>query len=40
MAPPVKAAPARVASRARMDARECLKHETNQAIHGCAEKFR
>lgn len=35
-----KAAPKRMASRAHTDARECLKYETNKAIHGCAEKFR
>lgn len=28
------------ASRAHIDARECLKLETNMAIHSCAEKFR
>lgn len=27
-------------ARARLDARECLKFDTNQAIHRCAERFR
>ncbi|MGA0115658.1 MAG: hypothetical protein ACO3IW_08930 [Burkholderiales bacterium] len=31
---------ARTASRAHVDARECLKLATNREIHGCAEKFR
>ena len=31
---------ARTASRAHVDARECLKLATNREIHGCAEKYR
>jgi protease II len=27
-------------ARSRMDARECLKHDSNQAIHRCAEGYR
>jgi len=27
-------------ARARLDARECLKFDTNQAVHRCAERFR
>lgn len=30
----------RMASRAHVDARECLKLATNKEIHGCAEKYR
>jgi len=41
----VAAAPAEpgarpLTARSKLDARECLKHETNQAIHRCAEGYR
>lgn len=40
-APATGASSARpLSARARMDARECLKHDTNQAIHRCSEGFR
>lgn len=46
-AAPMKPAPrleqgamARTASRAHVDARECLKLATNREIHACAEKYR
>jgi len=40
VAAPVEAGPHALTARSRLDARECLKNETNQAIHRCAEKFR
>lgn len=40
-APAVAAGPApMLTARARLDARECLKFDTNQAVHRCAERFR
>jgi len=39
-APAVEAGPRALTARSKLDARECLKHDTNQAIHRCAEKFR
>ena len=39
-APVLVQAPPRMAGRAQVDARECLKLATNREIHGCAEKFR
>lgn len=40
MAAPEKTEHKSMVSRMHLDARECLKLETNKAIHGCAEKFR
>ncbi len=45
IAPPVQVAvaaagPRALTARSKMDARECLKQETNQAIHRCAEGYR
>lgn len=34
------AGPRALTARSKLDARECLKQETNQAIHRCAEGFR
>lgn len=39
-AAPAEAGPRALTARAKLDARECLKQETNQAIHRCAEGFR
>jgi hypothetical protein len=40
-APAAAAGPApMLTARAKLDARECLKFDTNQAIHRCAERFR
>jgi hypothetical protein len=40
MASPVDSGPRMLTARSKLDARECLKHETNQAIQQCAERFR
>ena len=40
MAAPVESGPRMLTARSRLDARECLKHDNNQAIHRCAERFR
>lgn len=40
MATPVDSGPRMLTARSKLDARECLKHETNQAIQQCAERFR
>ena len=39
-ASPVDSGPRMLTARSKLDARECLKHETNQAIQQCAERFR
>ena len=39
-AAPVDSGPRMLTARSKLDARECLKHETNQAIQHCAERFR
>jgi len=39
-APAVEAGLRALTARSKLDARECLKHDSNQAIHRCAEKFR
>jgi predicted NodU family carbamoyl transferase len=39
-AAPAEAGPRALTARSKLDARECLKQETNQAIHRCAEGFR
>jgi hypothetical protein len=36
----VDAGPRALTARSKLDARECLKNDSNQAIHRCAEKFR
>ena len=40
MTAPVDSGPRMLTARSKLDARECLKHETNQAIQQCAERFR
>jgi hypothetical protein len=35
----IKPMPRRLTGRSRLDARECLKHPTNEEIIVCAEKF-